>query len=189
MTREFLEDHRRALEDAFFAKQDAELIRRLRKGGELGVRKEALSAATGIIDDGLLEKLGAAGIESGTLAALTLVPLVAVAWADGSLDEKERAAVLSAASGAGLEPAGAAYQLLTEWLRRPPEPHLMETWADYIRGTHANLEDDDRQALKVHLLGRARRVAEAAGGFLSRASKVSAAEEAMLAKLESAFAD
>jgi hypothetical protein len=187
MSHEFLDDRRHALEEAFFAQQDAELIRRLRKGHEPDMRKQALSAASGITDDGLLEKLAASGIESDTLAALTLVPLVAVAWADGSLDEKERAALLSAASGAGLDPAGPGYQLLTQWLAKPPGPHLVETWTDYIRGTSANLGQDARQALQLHLLGRARRVAEAAGGFLGLSSKVSPAEEAMLAKLKAAF--
>jgi hypothetical protein len=188
MSHEFLDDHRRALEEAFFAKQDAELIRRLRAGSEQGTRKQALSAASGIIDDGLLEKLAAAGIEGSTLAAMTLVPLIAVAWSDGALDEKERAAVLSAASGAGLDPSEPGYQLLTQWLAKPPGPHLVETWMGYIRGTTAKLGEDARQALKLQLLGSARRVAEAAGGFLGLSSKVSAAEEAMLAKLEGAFA-
>jgi hypothetical protein len=188
MSHEFLDDRRRALEEAFFAQQDAELIRRLRTSNESGVRKQALSAASGITDDDLLDKLVAAGIESETLAALTLVPLVAVAWADGLLDEKERAALLSAASGAGMDPAGPGYQLLTQWLAKPPGPHLVETWMDYTRGTAADLGEDARQSLKVHVLGRARRVAEAAGGFLGLSSKVSAAEEAMLAKLEGAFA-
>ncbi|MBR0669330.1 hypothetical protein GXW71_33580 [Roseomonas hellenica] len=188
MSDDVLDIRRRALEEAFFARQDAELIHRLRTRNESGVRKQALSAASGIIDDALLEKLVASGIESDTLAALTLVPLVAVAWADGSLDEKERAALLSAASGTGLDPAGPGYQLLTQWLAKPPGPHLLETWTDYIRGTSANLEEDARHTLQLHVLGRARRVAEAAGGFLGLAPKVSAAEEAMLEKLEGAFA-
>lgn len=188
MSHEFLDDRRRALEEAFFAKQNAELLRRLRTGNEQGVRKQALSAASGIIDDDLLQKLVAAGIESDTLAALALVPLVAVAWADGSLDGKERAAVLAAASSNGLDPAGPGYQLLTQWLAKPPGPHLVETWTNYIRSTAADLGEEARQALKLQLLGRARRVAEAAGGILGISAKVSAAEEAMLAKLEGAFA-
>lgn len=188
MSDEVQDTRRLALEEAFFVRQDAELIRRLRTGNESGIRKQALSAASGIIDDALLEKLVASGIESGTLAALTLVPLVAVAWADGSLDEKERAALLSAASGIGLDPAGPAYQLLTQWLAKPPGPHLLETWTDYIRGTSADLGEDARHTLQLHVLGRARRVAEAAGGLLGLASKVSAAEETMLAQLEGAFA-
>lgn len=188
MSHEFLGDRRRALEEVFFARQDAELIRRLRAGGAPGVRKQALSAASGITDDDLLENLCAIGIGSDTLVTLTLVPLVAVAWADGTLDDAERAALLSAAGRAGLDPAGPAYQLLSQWLAEPPGPHLVETWADYVRGTSANLHEDDRQALKLQLLGRARRVAEAAGGFLGRPSQVSAAEEAMLAKLGNAFA-
>jgi hypothetical protein len=45
----------------------------------------------------------------------------------------------------------------------------------------------DRNRLKSELLGRARRVAEAAGGFLGLGSKVSRAEEAILTELAAAF--
>jgi tellurite resistance protein len=188
MSHEFLDDRRRAMEEAFFAKQDAELIRRMQKGAAPDTQKESLSAASGITDPALLEKLVGLGLDSNTLAALSLVPLVAVAWADGSIEEKERAALLSAAADSGLDRSGTAYQLLTGWLATRPSPQLVETWADYIKATSAGLGEDARRALKLSLLGRARRVAEAAGGFLGLASKVSPAEEAVLTRLEQAFA-
>ena len=47
---------------------------------------------------------------------------------------------------------------------------------------------DEREALRAGLMGRARRVAEAAGGFLGLTSPVSKAEARMLDTLEHAFA-
>src|SRR5690242_6516966 len=80
MEREFLEDRRRGLEEAFFAQHDAALLRRLREAGEAKAKREALAAASGITDDALLDRLVALGISSETLTALSLIPMVAVAW-------------------------------------------------------------------------------------------------------------
>ncbi|MFH5923701.1 hypothetical protein [Roseomonas xinghualingensis] len=188
MIDETLNDRRRALEDAFFAKQDAGQVRHLQEEVAPDLRLESLSAASGITDRSLLEELAALGLDGNALSAMTLVPLVAVAWADGSIDEMERAALLSAAASSGLDREGSGYQLLTAWLSTPPPAQLVETWAEYIRATSGNLGEDGRQALRLSLLGRARRVAEAAGGVLGLPSQVSPAEEAMLGRLERAFA-
>jgi uncharacterized membrane protein YebE (DUF533 family) len=66
------------------------------------VRKEALAAASGITDDAVLDRLAAFNLGADTLAALSVAPLVVVAWADGGIDDKERSAVLAGAAEAGL---------------------------------------------------------------------------------------
>jgi hypothetical protein len=189
MGEEFLGDRRRALEEAFFAKEDERLRRRLREADEARMRKQALAAASGIADDAVLEKLAALDIRSDTLAALSLVPLVVVAWADGTIDDKERGAVLSAAAEAGVRAQDPSRELLDRWLREQPPRDLLATWTGYTRAVCAALDEESRQRLKAELLGRARRVAEAAGGFLGVGRKVSASEEAVLATLEKAFSD
>jgi len=172
------EDRRQALERAVFARDEP--------GGDIDLRQEALSAACGITDPALLGKLVDLGLHSETLTAISMVPLVAVAWADGTLAESERRALLAAAAQAGIE--GAGLRLLTRWLDAPPGPGLVETWTDYLRATAGNLGPDGRMALRVILLGRARQVAEVAGDLLGHAARITPAEEAMLARLERAFA-
>ena len=54
-----------------------------------------------VADDAVLEKLANFGMDASTLAALSLAPLVLVAWADGEVDAKERDAVLAAAAEVG----------------------------------------------------------------------------------------
>jgi len=184
---EFLGERKRALEEAFFAKENKTLLQRLRQADAAKSRKAALAAASGITDEAVLDRLAALDLGSDTLTALSLVPLVMVAWADGSLDDKERQAVLSAAAEAGLDRQGAAHQLFDRWLREPPPRELLAAWTDYTRAISATLDAAARAALRSELLGRARRVAEAAGGFLGVGRKVSASEEAVLTRLESAF--
>ncbi|MGK7866301.1 hypothetical protein [Falsiroseomonas sp. E2-1-a20] len=187
MSHEFMDDRRRALEEAFFAQQTEAWRRQQREAAEAMTKREALAASSGITDPAVLDRLLALGLDSASLAALSVVPLVLVAWADGSLDAKERAALLSAAAESGVSPQGAGYQALTQWLAAPPPPVLLETWTDYVRASAARLDPQARAALQAEILGRARRVAMAAGGFLGLVDPVSPAESAVLAKLEAAF--
>jgi hypothetical protein len=114
--------------------------------------------------------------------------MVLVAWADGALDPKEKAAVQEAAREAGIDREAEARALLESWLTAPPKAELAEAWRGYVRAVAAGLAPEGRAALRRETIGRARRVAEAAGGFLGLGNKVSEAEERVLARLDEAFA-
>ena len=187
MSEQALGDRGRALEDAFFAQQNEALRQRLRDAGSAQERKAAFAAASGITDAAVLDRLAALNIGSDTLAALSLVPVVMVAWADGGIDDKERAAALYAAAEAGLDRQGASYQLLEQWLAKRPSPDLLATWKDYMRAVSAGMGAKAKETLRSQLLGRARGVAEAAGGFMGLGNKVSAAEQAVLDDLAAAI--
>ena len=107
MSNDMLGDRRKAMEEAFFARENEALRKRLMGMDDTRRKKEALSAASGITHDAVLEKLAALDIRSETLATLSLIPLVAVAWADGSIDDKERGAVSSRAVELGMGRAAA----------------------------------------------------------------------------------
>lgn len=183
-----LGDRRKALEEAFFAKQNEALRQGLRAMDAARQTKEALSAASGITDDAVLERLAALNIASESLAALSLVPVVAVAWADGTIDDKERSAALAAAAEIGLGQQGVSRQLFEQWLARKPSEELLAAWKDYVGALSGTLDDDARRELKAQTLGRARAVAEAVGGVLGIGRKISGQEEAALRELEMAFA-
>jgi uncharacterized tellurite resistance protein B-like protein len=181
-----LGDRRRALEEAFFARRNEELLVQFREKEAATRTKQELSAASGINDEAVLDQLLTMHINRETLAALSLVPLVQVAWADGSVVAKERTAVMAAAEQAGLRPGDASHQLLRHWLEEKPEPTMFQSWTDYAHALSATLSAEARQALKQDVLGRARHVAEAAGGILG-IGKVSHAEQAVLDQVEQAF--
>ncbi len=187
MSDEFLSSRKNTLEEAFFAEENERLRQRLREADQAKSRKEALAAASGITDEAVLHRLAALNLGSDTLAALSLAPLVLVAWADGGIDDKERSAVLAGAADVGVGSQDVGHKLLDGWLRQPPPGDLLTAWTDYIRAASAALDVEGRRALKAELLGRARKVAEATGGFLGLGRKVSPAEEAVLERLERAF--
>lgn len=188
MSEEILGERRKGLEDEFFSRQSAELRERLRDKEQATARRQALSEASGITDDAVLDHLLALEVSAETIAAFALVPLVAVAWADGELDPKEREAVLAATRDVtGCAPDSEVYRLVEGWLTREPERALTDAWQAYTAAMVADLGSEARERLKAQVLGRARRVAEAAGGFMSLGSKISKSEEAVLADIERAF--
>lgn len=186
MSDDFLGDRRMALEEAFFRKENEKQLAELRAELAAKTSKEELRTASGVTDEAALERLVALGVSGQTLAALSLVPLIHVAWSDGKMDEREREAVLMAATGKGIEPGSATYKLLDGWLNKKPDPILFDSWRAYIKELSSSLVPGQRGLLKSQILAFAQTVAESAGGFLGMKS-VSAAEKAALEQIEAAF--
>ena len=182
-----LEDRRRALEESFFKDQDAKLLAAMRDKAARAEKRAALSESSGLTNQDLLDRLLELEIDSETLAALTLVPLVEVAWADGSIAQQERDAILEAADSVGIAPESETYSLLGNWLKKAPPARLLEAWESYVTALSETLTPDARQTLKEDVIGRVRQVAASAGGFLGLGRKISASEQKVLDRLEKSF--
>jgi CRP-like cAMP-binding protein len=143
-------------------------------------------AESSALDPTLVERLGEMGIAADTITALTLIPLVEVAWADGRMDEPERLAVLTGAEVAGISRDSASFELLRIWLATPPGPEVRLAWQEYSRAVCQELSVEGCLRLRAAIVGRARDVAAAAGGFLGFGA-VSRTEERVLEALEQAF--
>ncbi len=182
-----LEERGRALENQFFDKQDKEKLAAMREKLETQTSREELRKASGMTDEAVLDKLADLGLRANTIAALSLVPLVAVAWADGEIQDNERTAILQGAQGKNLEAGSAGYELLQTWLSRKPNDELFAAWEGYIKALASQLNDEQNRVLKNQILGFAKMVATSAGGILG-IGKVSGTEEKVLARIEAAFA-
>jgi hypothetical protein len=170
----------RTLEEAFFAKDNARLLEQMREKKQ----REELREVVQIKDEAFLDRLIELGINPETVLALTLVPLTAVAWADGILEDRERDAVMKAAEEKGVSPGTAGHQLLETWLSRRPDPEVFEIWKKYVRGIWVTFTDDERRRMRERMLDWAVAVAESAGGFLGLTSKISPSERAVIKELE-----
>ncbi len=177
---------RGGLEEEFFRREDQRLLEQLRQREAADAARTALAQATGIKNTVLLEKLRTLNIGPEIVAALRLVPLIEVAWADGTLDAKERKAVLTHAREVGLAEGSPELALLEVWLTRRPEPRLVLAWTHLIHGLIDGFDASQIEKLKAKLLDPARSVAAASGGVLG-VGKVSAAETAALKRLDAAF--
>jgi hypothetical protein len=180
---------RRNLEEAFFLAEDQKLVEKLTTMRRMEKTKEDLKKVSGIANESVLEKLVALGIRPETVASLSLVPLIEVAWADGQLDTEEKKAILLAATEAGFARESIDYELLKQWITHKPTARLLEAWTHYCAGLCEALTQKERISLKEEILAHARDVAKASGGLLGLGigSMISAAENAVLKKLEAVF--
>jgi len=187
MSKGILADREQALEDLFFAKENHRLVEALRAEREAESKRDALAAMTGLKDEALLTKLVELDLRPETWAALALVPLVEVAWANGEVEDKERTAVLSAAEANGVLRGSASFGLLESWLEQRPAAGYLEAWGASIVDVCVELDATQRGNMQREVLARARRVAEAAGGFLGLGPKVSVEEQRVLDEIAKAF--
>lgn len=187
MTQDSLEERGRALENQFFDKENKAKLAQMKAKLDTQRSREELRKASGMSDDAVLDKLVALGLKAETIAALSLVPLIAVAWADGSIQENERTAILQGAHGKGLEQGTDGYELLQSWLSKKPTEELFEAWEAYIKALAGQLNDEQNRLLKNQIVGFAKMVAASAGGILGF-GKVSGGEEKVLERIEAAFA-
>ena len=186
MAKNFLDDRRKSLEDEFFHKENKADIARFREKLAKQTTKDELRTASGMDDDAVLEKLMDMGLSAETITALSLVPLLKVAWADGEVQEQERIAILQGAKGKGIEEDSPGAELLAGWLDQKPDRKLYEAWADYIKTLRSELSDEQSQILRTQVTRFALTVAEAAGGFMGFRS-VSKEEKDALEWIESVF--
>ena len=189
MERDTFNDAARTLEDAFFAKENARLLQQLRDRAKQQERRSAMREVVRVDDDALIDHLIALGLEPETVLALQLVPLAAIAWADGQISPRERDAVLKAAAAQGVAPDSLAGQMLGNWLDHRPNAELVDAWKRQMRALWPSLSPKERDEIRASALERARSVAEAAGGFLGLTSKISPQEKAVLDELAKALAD
>jgi len=175
---------RRELEETFFSERDRELLDALRAEASTKERKTALAEASGIQDEDLLDQLDKLEVRGETLAALSLVPLVFVAWADGVIQKQERKLLMEIAEERSLVQGHAGHDLLERWLEERPDDKLLDVWKQYAVELSKTLSPDAWQALKKDVLDRALAVADAAGGILGFGNRVCKAEQELLKDLE-----
>ena len=181
-----LQERGNRLEEEFFAKQNAEAVAKLRASKEADSQRTDMAAALGVDDPELVSQLLSHGVTPAALAAVSLAPLVLVAWSDRSLEDKERQAVLEEAGQSGITPGSPGFALLEGWLREIPPANLMDTWSAYAKGIAESLDPTQRTEFRDSILKRSQAVAAAAGGFAGM-NKVSAREKGVLEQIEAAL--
>jgi hypothetical protein len=76
--------------------------------------------------------------------------------------------------------------MLEVWLKEKPNQQLMDAWKKYSRAIWEELTESERVLMRQSIVGKAREIAEAAGGFLGVAS-ITPQEKALLQELEKVF--
>ena len=174
------------LEEEFFFKENKKLAEKYRAIQQMKETKEALAAVSGIDDDLVLEKFIALNLRPETLASISMVPLIEIAWADGNIDPKEKDAILNAVGKFGWTPDSLNYELLDQWLKNKPSSSLLTAWKHYVDALCHKMTNEEVAHFKKEIMAHVTAVAEAAGGFLG-IGKISAEERNMISQLENTF--
>lgn len=176
----------KAMEDSFFARENEKLLRKLRAEAEAEKKRQSFREILQVENSAVLDRLVEMDLTAETIMAFTVIPLVEVAWADGSISSGEKKAVLKAAVERGIEADSTNYQLLMNWLDTKPEPKLFEVWKHYVKELCSGLDPSIADAVRERVVTRTTAVAEAAGGFLGL-NRISDEERAVLDEVEAAF--
>ena len=180
------EERRIGLEEAFFKERDRILMERLRSELHALEEKRKLAHVSGIVEERVLHELVQAGVQAETLAAVSIIPMIEVAWCDGDVAPEERDAVLNAAVQHGIHRDSASHELLKKWLEERPDPRILMAWKDYVGELAHLMPKESLAATKKQILDRCHRVAAAAGGFLGL-STISKHEQAKIDELTRAM--
>lgn len=177
----------KSLEDAYFSAAEAKAIEKLKEKAERAYTKKDIQQLTGISNDVVLEKLADLKIGGAAVLVMSFFPMIAVAWADGQILAEEKEIIMRLVATMGVQPGGPTHEYLDKWLAEKPEPMWMRLWTEYVQALCEKMKPEDRALLKNTVVGRARVVAEAAGGLLGVLWNVSKAEKHVIEQLEQAF--
>src|SRR5262245_59948295 len=144
MDKDRLKERGRSLEEEYVRKQEAKLVEKLRERARLEDIAAALAQELQVENPELLRRIMDLGVTLDTGAAFLLAPLVQVAWAEGSVTERERDTVLRLGSERGIEKESAAHAALREWLRVRPSDEFFDTAVEGIKAGLAVLSPEER---------------------------------------------
>jgi hypothetical protein len=153
-------------EEAYFRQKDVELIEELRRRFHQRQERERLLEEVGIHDEQILRTFEELGFSRETVMVLHLVPLVQVAWSDGSVTEAERAKIHQVAALRGVTSGTPGYVMLEKLLDQRPSDRAFDVCWQVVRAMFTGWPEEKRRAFEVSLPAYAAEVASVSGGLL-----------------------
>ena len=180
---EIFDDRKKALEEEYFRKREQELIEKLKQRARAAAEREGLAAAAGVTNEQILEALREMGLDRETVALLHFIPLLEVAWSDGSVSAKERTGILEMARARGIMEGSPAHRKLLGWLGNTPGPVLFGRARTVMHDLLAVMSEDKRQVASRDLVAACEEIAAASGGILGLGSRTSTEERAVIERV------
>ncbi|PJB42272.1 MAG: hypothetical protein CO108_11965 [Deltaproteobacteria bacterium CG_4_9_14_3_um_filter_63_12] len=169
---------------------EREVARRRKKAQEetnaakLATIKAGLKETVAVEDDDILEDLLALGFTSETVGVLPIVPLIAVAWADGEVSAKEAKRILELSEQRGVKKDSEAYVLLDGLVQKQPSKEFVYSCIFVLKEIYNTLSPEETSRAKRNLLGFTHVVAKASGGVLGLfGNKVSGEEKDLIEEI------
>jgi len=162
-------------EEQWFAEKEArrreQMREELQRKATEEQRKREIAGSLGTDDQALVERLAALGLDGEVAPVLHLLPMVQVAWADGSVSVSERRTILEAVAAAGVAPGSNAATFIASLLESHPSDALLNEILAIMRDILA------AEGLKPSSLVEAcQHVAQSSGGMLGLGNRISPEE-------------
>ena len=157
------------------AQQRAQFRKQLEQQAMDAAERRKVASEVGVDDEDIVDRIRALGFDGENAGLLHLIPLIEVAWADGSMSKKEREVLLGAAETHGIKPGTKAATFLASLLEERPSDTVLHELLDVLRDVlHA------KNLHPVNLVEACMEVAEASGGFLGIRNPVSGEERDLI---------
>jgi hypothetical protein len=170
-------------EEEYFHRLDCQLIDEMRKRAAAEEQRRRMAEASRIEDPRVLKALEKLGYTHTTIILLHVVPLIELAWSDGSVSPAEREGILAVAAARGLSEDTPAWRQLAFWLENCPSPAFFEgTW----RGVIAQLDSlpaEERTASKNALIQSCADFASASCRRFGWSSRICKAKQTLLSEI------
>lgn len=177
-------------EEKYFAAVEAEARRKLRENLEDNARRleenTQVAAALGTDDAVLADQIRKLGFDGDNAKVFDLLPLVHVAWADGTIQRGERAAILKILRTRGIEPDTSPFRTIEALLEERPAESFMRQSLALLRGVLGGRASGGGSQEIVDLCMQ---VAAASGGLLGLGARMSDEEKAMIAAISLELGD
>jgi hypothetical protein len=180
---DIFDDRKKALEEEYFRKREQELIEKLKQRARAAAEREGLAEAAGVTNEQILEAFREMGLDRETVALLHFIPLLEVAWSDGSVSAKERTGILEMARARGIMEGSPAHRKLLGWLGNRPDSVLFGRAKTVMHDLLASMSEDKRQVASRDLVAACEEIAAASGGILGLGSRTSTEERAVIERV------
>jgi tellurite resistance protein len=148
--------------------QRAKLRKELAKNAAELEEKRKIAASSGTDDLSVADRVKALGFDGDSARVFDLLPLVHVAWADGSIQKAERAAIFRILESRGIEPGSEAFTTIESLLEERPADAFMRESLAVLQEVVGGEPDRTRSIVDLCV-----DVATSAGGFLGLGARVS----------------
>ena len=169
-------------EERYFQAVEAETRKNLRDSLDRNAKEvedeRKIAQAVGTTDEAVAARIKALGFDGESAAVFDLLPLVHVAWADGTVQKGERAAILKILKARGIEPGTQPFQTMESLLEERPSDTFMRQSLEVLRevvGGKAGKSDE--------IVDLCMKVAAASGGFLGMGRSIGDEEKNLIAEV------
>lgn len=155
----------------YLQNRDVGLLEKMRSRAKLKVAPEKSNAGLEVDDEELLHELKKIGFNRETVKLLYLVPLIQIAWSEGTVTSPELRKILEIArSNETLTKK--EFNHLLNWINNKPSEEFFATSLNVISLILESLSEEEKVESTKNLLSYCTAVARASDGFFARQDKM-----------------